>query len=211
MNTISIKATTLTPFNYGHLPINGGVATIPDMIGDRAVSFALAAALGMLSPAGRLPAKNYRAHLAAIPWRSSVLMADDAKLLPPLARRSGLGEEGGYPDKVRRSANSGNFKEYFLIQEVPSGQVFRGALFGPSPFDHDAVSGKSGIVVRIGSNRTGMVLIERDPTTSKVRLNAATALLFDRHLGVARYLHYETQITALMGLAEAAAEVATWN
>jgi hypothetical protein len=37
-----------TPFNYGHLAVQGGVATIPEIIGDRAVAFALAAALGLM-------------------------------------------------------------------------------------------------------------------------------------------------------------------
>jgi hypothetical protein len=211
MAMIPIKATTLTPFNYGHLAIQGGVATIPDMIGDRAIAFAMAAALGMMRAAAVPPDKDYQAHLTAMPWRTSVLEADNPKLLPPLARRSDLGVEGGYPDRVRRAAASGNFKEFFLIQEVPAGQVFRGAFFGMDPFAHEAVGGHIEIIVRIGSNRTGMVKIERDASINTVRLNAATAMLFGRRLPVERYVLHETQLTASMVLSEAAEEVSQWK
>jgi len=67
------------------------------------------------------------------------------------------------------------------------------------------------IVVRIGSNRTGMLKIERDASVETVRLNAATALLFGRRLPVERYILHETQLTGPMTLDEAASEVGTWN
>jgi hypothetical protein len=69
--------------------------------------------------------------------------------------------EGGYPDRVRRAAASGNFKEYFSIQEVPAGQDYSGAVFGEDPFERVSDVGDA-IVVRIGSNRTGMLKIERN-------------------------------------------------
>jgi hypothetical protein len=205
-----IRATTLTPFNYGHLSVQGGVATIPEIIGDRAVAFALAAALGMMRACVVLPAKDYRGHLAAMPWRLSVLETKDPRLLPPLARRSDLGVEGGYPDRVRRAAASGNFKEFFSIQEVPAGQDYRGAVFGENPFEL-VPNTSDAIVVRIGSNRTGMLKLERAASIETVRLNAATALLFGRRLRVERYFLHETQLTARMTLDEAASEVGTWN
>jgi hypothetical protein len=203
-----IRATTLTPYNYGHLTVQGGVATIPELIGDRAIAFALAATLGMMRASVVLPPKDYRSHLAAMPWRTSVLETETPRLLPPLARRSDLGAEGGYPEKVRRAAASGNFKEYFTIQEVPPGQVFRGAVFGADPFAR--VQGMDALVVRIGSNRTGMLKIERDDSVETVRLNAATALLFGRTLAVERYILHELQLTSAMKLDEAAVEIETW-
>lgn len=204
-----IRATTLTPFNYGHLSVQGGVATIPELIGDRAIAFALAAALGLMRSSPVLPPKDYRGHLAATPWRTSVLETETPILLPPLARRSDLGAEGGYPEKVRRAAASGNFKEYFTIQEVPPGQVFRGAVFGADPFAR--AGGDKAFAVRIGSNRTGILKIERDNSVEHVRLNAATALLFGRSLPVERYVLHELQLTAPFTLDEAAREVAEWT
>jgi len=205
-----IGATTLTPFNDGHLAVQGGVATISEIIGDRAVAFALAAALGMMRACVVLPHMDYRGHLAAMPWRLSVFETRDPRLLPSLARRSDLGVEGGYPDRVRRAAASGNFKEFFSIQEVPVGQNYRGAVFGENPFEV-AADADYAIVVRIGSNRTGMLKLERDESIEMVRLNAATALLFGRHLRVERYLLHDTQLTAPMTLDEAASEVGTWD
>ena len=210
MDIVPIKATTLTPFNYGHLAIQGGVATLPELIGDRAIAFALCAALGLLRSSSVLPAKDYKGHLSAMPWRTSVLTTDAPRLLPPIARRSDLGVEGGYPEKVRRATASGNFKEFFSIQEVPVGQEFRGAVFGVDPFAL-AGAGAPRFVVRIGSNRTGMLLVERDGGVSGVRLNAATAALFGRHLPVERYVLAEMQMTHEMPLAEAAAEVTSWT
>jgi hypothetical protein len=204
-----IRGITLTPYNYGHLAVQGGVATIPELIGDRALAFALAAALGMMQASVVLPSKNYRTHLAAMPWRTSVLETDSPRLLPPLARRSDLGAEGGYPEKVRRAAASGNFKEFFTIQEVPQGQVFRGAVFGEDPFAR--VDGVNTLVVRIGSNRTGMLKIERDDSVKEVRLNAATALLFGRQLEIERYVLHEMQLTPSLALDDAAREVEAWT
>jgi hypothetical protein len=120
MHTIPIRATTLSPFHYGHLLIQDGTATIPDIIGDRALAFALCAALGMMRSIGVLPSKNYREHLSVMPWRTSVLETDEPRLLPPRACRSDLGVEGGYPDRVRKAATSGNFKEFFISRKCPS-------------------------------------------------------------------------------------------
>jgi hypothetical protein len=83
-------------------------------------------------------------------------------------------------------------------------------VFGEDPFDRVSDAGDV-IVVRIGSNRTGMLKIERDASVETVRLNAATALLFGRRLPVERYLLHETQLTGPMTLDEAASEVETWT
>jgi hypothetical protein len=205
---VSVKATTLTPFNYGHLPISSGVATIPMVIGDRAIAFATASALGMMRASAKLPSKDYKSHLAAMPWRCSVFETDSPRLLPPIARRSDLGIEGGYPSAVRRAAASGNFKEFFFIQEVPQGQVFTGAFFGADPFD---AAGTDEIVVRIGSGRTGMVLLQRDGAARPVRLNASTAILFGQRMPVESYLLHELQLSLRMDPAEASRRVKSWN
>src|SRR3546814_21165680 len=110
-----IRVTTLTPCNYGHLAVDGGVATIPNVLGDRAIAFALCAGLGMMRASCKLPDRNYRGHLASMPWRTSVLVNANPVLLPPLARRSDLGVAGGYPSRVERAARSGNLQEVFSI------------------------------------------------------------------------------------------------
>ncbi len=210
MKIIPIRATTLTPFNYGHLAVQGGVATIPEIIGDRAVAFSLAATLGMMHASVVLPQKDFLTHLGQIPWKASVFVTKDPRLLPPLARRSDLGVEGGYQDNIRRATGSGNFKEFFTIQEVPAGQIFRGALFGEDPFEYE-VCDDDRIVARIGSNRTGMVLYERDETVTEVRMSAATAALFGCSMTVEHYFLEETQLTPSMSLEAAAEAVMTWN
>src|SRR3546814_16976778 len=107
----------------------------------------------MMRASCKLPDRNYRGHLASMPWRTSVLVNANPVLLPPLARRSDLGVEGGYPSRVERAARSGNFKEFFSIQEVPHEQDFLGCVFGADPFE---IAEAESFVVRIGSNRNGM-------------------------------------------------------
>ena len=81
-----------------------------------------------------LPPKDYRRDLRAMPWRASVLTTDQPRLLPPLARRLNLEEEGGFQKKLRDVVSKGNMKQFWTIQEVPPDVAFRGALFGPDPF-----------------------------------------------------------------------------
>lgn len=208
MAIVPIRASVLAPFNYGHLAVQGGVATIPEIVSDTAIAFGLCAAMGMLHTCLRPPEENYRLHISRMPWRTSMLTCNRPRLLPPLARRSDLGVEGGYPSKVQRAAKSGNFKEFFTIQEVPCEQVFQGAVFGLDPF---LEAGEDRIVVRIGSNRTGILLIEKDEDSREVRLNAATGALFSRSVPVARYLTHRLQMSPPMSLDAAARETAEWN
>ena len=208
MKATPVRATTLSPYHYGHLAIQGGVATIPEFIGDRAVAFGLCLALGMMREIlaaaryglPRAPGCHALAHVR-LPYAHTAPSA-------PLARRSDLGVEGGYPDRVRRAASSGNFKEYFLIQEVPPGQQFHGAVFGQDPFE---LAGSDQIVTRIGVNRTGMLLLERGDAAKSVRLNAATAALFSRDLRMERYVLHHLQLSAPLKLEDAALEVAQWT
>lgn len=205
---VGIRATTLTPFAYHSLAVQGGTATLPELISDAALCFGLATALGHARPWCALPPKDYLRDWQAMPWRASVLMADQPRLLPPLARRLNLEEEGGFQKKLRDVVSKGNLKQFWSTQEVPPAVTFRGALFGPDPF---AEIGKEEIVIRIGLHRNGMVRLMRDTGVEQVRLNASTAALFERELAVQRFLLYGLQLTVPMPLAEATAEISQWN
>jgi hypothetical protein len=209
---VAIRATTLTPFAYHSLAVQGGSATLPELISDNALCFGLANALGFAWTRCALPPKDYRRDLLAMPWRASVLTTDRPRLLPPIARRLNLEEEGGFQKKLRDVVSKGNLKQFWTIQEVPPEMVFCGALFGPDPF---ADMHLDSIVIRVGLHRNGMVKLERvpkiDPEIHQVRLNAATAALFGQELAVERFLLYGLQLTRPMPIAEAAAEVSRWN
>ena len=118
-NAIHVTARTLTPFAYHSLMVQSGTATLPELIGDRAAAFGLAAALGMTAARVALPQKDYRSHLAAMPWRTSVFTTDDPQLLPPVTRRLNLDAEAGIQAKVASVAKRGNLKDFFHTQEVP--------------------------------------------------------------------------------------------
>lgn len=205
---VGVRAEALTPFAYHSLAVQSGTATLPELIGDRALAFALASTLGHLPGHVALPKKDYRRDLSAMPWRTSVLMADQPRLLPPLVRRLNLDDEGGYQEKIREVTYKGNLKQFFLIQEVPPGVVFTGAIFGFNPF---AAANQDELVIRIGLHRNGMVRLSRDTKVATVRLNAATASLFGRELTVDRFLLYGLQLAPPMALRDAADEVAQWN
>ncbi|SEH07169.1 hypothetical protein [Candidatus Venteria ishoeyi] len=208
MKTYGIKATTLTPYAYHALMVQGGSATLPELISDRALAFGLASTLGMLRASVALPEKDYRTHLAAPPFRTSVLTNHDPKLLPPLLRRLNLEEEAGYKQKTQLVSKKGNLATFHQIQEVPPGQVFHGAIFGFNPFQE---TGQTRLVIRIGLHRNGMVLLEPDEQVTAVVLNAATADLFGQVLPVARYCLHGLQLTPEMSMREAAGKVAEWN
>jgi hypothetical protein len=202
-----IRATTLTPFAYHSLAVQGGTATLPELISDNALCFGLANAFGYARAWCALPPKDYRRDLLAMPWRASVLTTEQPRLLPPLARRLNLEEEGGFQKKLRDVANKGNIKQFWTIQEVPPGTAFRGALFGPDPF---AEIDSDRIVIRVGLHRNGMLKLERD-AVSQVRLNAATAALFDQELPVERFLLHGIQLTKQMPVFDAAEETSQWR
>ena len=205
---VGLRAETLTPFAYHSLAVQGGTATLPELIGDMALTFGLATTLGYARNWVALPAKDYRRDLAALPWRASVLVTAAPRLLPPLARRLNLEEEGGFPKKLHEVTAKGNLKQYWTTQEVPPYTVFRGALFGIDPFRE---TGRDSLLIRIGLHRNGMVRLTRDAEVKAVRLNAATAALFDRPLPVERFLLYQLQLTPTMALDAAAMEVGQWT
>lgn len=214
MRVTLIKATTLTPFCYHSLMVQSGTATLPEIIGDRALAFALASTLGLLAARVALPAKDYRRHLALMPFRTAVFLTPEPRLLPPRLCRLNLDGEAGMKEKVDNVARKGNLKTFFWVQEVPPYQHFYGAVFGVDPFQE---TGQQELVVRIGLHRNGMVRLSRPEADDEaacprtVRLNAATAALFGRELPVERYLLHGLQLTPPLSLDAAAAEVATWN
>ena len=210
-NAIHMTAQTLTPFAYHSLMVQSGTATLPELIGDRAAAFGLAAALGMTAARVALPPKDYRGHLAAMPWRTSVFMTDDPKLLPPVTRRLNLDAEAGIQAKVASVAKRGNLKDFFHTQEIPPGQTFAGAIFGMDGFDPFEETGEEELVIRIGLHRNGMVRLKRsEDQAGPVRLNASTAALFGRELPVDRYCLHSLQLPPWMALEAAAAEVSEW-
>lgn len=213
MNIIPITAETLTPFAYHSLMVQNGTATIPELISDRAICFGLSLALGMTQARVALPPKNYRTHMAAMPFRASVFMTETPALLPPLACRLNLDAEGGLQKKTQDVAKKGNLKDFFFIQEVPPYQIFRGALFGINEFNPFAYTRKKEIIIRVGLHQRGMVRLKRheESDTHQVRLNASTAYLFDQELKVDRYLLHSLQLTPWMDLKDAAKEVRQWH
>ncbi len=204
-----VIATTLTPFAYHSLMVQGGTATLPELIGDCTLAFGLAATLGWTWVRTALPAKDYRGHLEAMPFRCSILTTETPRLLSPLTRHLNLDDEAGIQSKFYNATSKGNVKTFFHIQEVPPYQRFSGAIFGLDPF---ALIGEKEIVIRVGLHRNGMVKLQpaKEPLDG-VRLNAATAKLFGRDLPVNRYCLHNLQLTPELTLSEALEEVWRWQ
>jgi hypothetical protein len=208
---IPIKVKTLTPFSYHSLMVQSGTATLPELVGDQAVAFGLSHALGMVAARVALPVKNYRGHIAAMPFRTSVFTTTEPELLPPLTRRLNLDGEAGYQKKVQDVAKKGNLKEFFLIQEVPPEKEFLGAVFGFNEFDPFEYLQANAIVTRVGLHRSGMLELKKVSAEYPVRLNAATAWLFGKELKVKKYCLHNLQLTEAYDLEKAAEEVGTWR
>ena len=66
------------------------------------------------------------------------------------------------------------------------------------------------MVIRIGLHRNGMVLLE-PANIETVRLNAATAALFDDDLEVERYCLHNLQLSPAYSLKEAREKVFKWQ
>ncbi|GAB6146149.1 hypothetical protein [Desulfocicer niacini] len=211
INAINITAETLTPFAYHSLMVQSGTATLPELISDRAIAFGLAATLGMTASRVALPAKDYKGHLSAMPWRTSVFTTDDPRLLSPITRRLNLDAEAGFQKKTQDVAKKGNLKDFFYIQEVPPYQIFKGIIFGMEGFDPFNYAGESELVIRVGLHRSGMVLLKKSQSKEKVRLNAATASLFGRELSVDRYCLHSLQLSPFLKPEDATREVEQWK
>jgi len=208
MNTITpIKATTLTPFSYHSLMVQGGTTTLQGVISDTAIMYGLCSTLGFMRNTVVLPSKDYKRDLLNMPLRASVFTDDNPSLLPPLYRRINLEEEGGYKKQVQDTVKKGNLGAFHQIQEVNIGQIFRGALFG---FDIFQYTGLDEVVIRVGLHRNGMIKLERGSVDS-VRLNAHTAKLFDCDLDVDRYMLHNIQLTSCLSLPDASNIVSDWR
>ena len=118
-----------------------------------------------------------------------------------------LDEDGGYKRKIQDIAKKGNLGVFHQVQEVPDGQVFYGAIFGFNPFVY---AKQDKLVIRVGLHRNGMILLEKDANVNQVRLNAATAALFQRDLSVERYCLHGLQLSPWYSLDDAVDEVVKW-
>ncbi|MBO1077092.1 hypothetical protein [Roseomonas marmotae] len=210
-----VRATVLSPFHYHSLAVPGGTATQPNFLTDRQVSFALGAALGCLAPSPALPRKDYRTHLSALPFLASVFRTAEPRLLPPMARRLNLDEDAGLTKAVQDATGTGNLKTYFFVQEVPPGVEYYGAVFGADPFALAAQAEGHPcreIVVRTGRHLGGLLRLQPIEPGS-VHLNVHTAALFgqDRDLSVSIFAMHDLQLTPLMTVEQAAAQVGRWR
>jgi len=214
-SVVGVKATVLAPFHYHSLAVQGGTATQPRFLTDRQISFALGAALGCLSSSPALPRKDYRTHLAALPFMASVFETRSPSLLPPLARRLNLDDEAGLTKAVLDATSTGNLKTYFFIQEVPPGVIYEGAVFGVDPF---ALAGQAEgracreIIVRTGRHLGGLLRLER-AEPDETRLNVHTAALFGAEVGlkVEIFAMHDLQLSPPTSLTDAARMVASWR
>ena len=217
-----VQAVTLTPFHYHSLHVPSGTATLAPYLADRAISYALASAMGALAASPALPEKDYLRDIRAFPWLASVFEARKPRLMRPLGKRLNLDDEGGYPKRIQDATGSGNLKTWFFVQEVPPGTTYEGAIFGPDPFamasgleERDV----SRIIVRTGRHLGGVLALDRraGAKDETVRLNAWTANLAgydvdkDPLMRIDVYALHDIQITSPMSLGEAAARVGAWK
>ena len=177
------KLTALTPWAWHGLAVPSGTATLNDVVTDTAIAFATAAALGMMPRTPCLPEKpDYRSHLAALPFKTSLFLGHDNRLNRPLARRLNLDAECGMPASVDTARKSGNIKDYYHIQEVAVGAVFHGCFLHSDPLRiarEASAERHDKIVVRLGLGRTGAGLLERCAMQDDIRLNLHTVRMFD--------------------------------
>ena len=218
--TTPVVATTLTPFHHHTLATPSGTATDARFLPDRAMSYALAGAMGALAASPALFPKNYARDLATLPWLVSVMEADRPRLLPPLGKRLNIEYEGGHSKKVQDATATGNLKTWFFVQEAAPQLVFKGAVFGPDPFvvaSEAAGTALDEIIVRTGRHLGGIVSLRRADDVERVRLNAHTAHLLgddpnaDPDLAVDVYTLYDLQYSPPLPLRRAAGIVGRWR
>ena len=177
------RLTSLAPWAWHGLAVPSGTATLNDVVTDTAMTFAMAVALGMTPRSPCLPVvPNYRGHLAALPFKTSLFLGHDNRLNRPLARRLNLDAECGMPASIDNARKSGNIKDYYHIQEVAVGSVFHGCFLHADPLRiaHEAYGERlDRLVVRLGLGRTGVGLLERCAWPHDIHLNLHTVQLFD--------------------------------
>ena len=177
------RLTALSPWAWHGLAVPSGTATLNDVVTDAAISFAAAAALGMMSRSPCLPEKpDYRMHLATLPFKATLFQGSDNRLNRPLARRLNLDAECGMPKSVHDARTSGNIKDYYHIQEVAVGSCFSGCFLHTDPFRLALETYGEPVdrmVVRLGLGRNGIGLLEPIADPPDLCLNLYTVRLFD--------------------------------
>ena len=179
----SYRLTALSPWAWHGLAAPSGTATLNDVVTDSAMAFAVANALGMARRSPCLPmAPDYRRHLGVLPFKTTLFLGHGNPLNRPLACRLNLDVECGMPKSVHRARTSGNIKDYYHIQEVAAGSVFRGCFLHADPLRiaSDAYGERiQRLVVRLGLGRNGVGLLEPCADELDICLNLHTARLFD--------------------------------
>ena len=181
------RLTALAPWAWHGLAVPSGTATLNDIVTDTAMAFATAVALGMAPRSPCLPPKpDYRGHLAALPFKTSLFLGQDNRLNRPLARRLNLDVECGMPKSVHTARSSGNIKDYYHVQEVAAGSVFFGCFLHADPLAlaKEAYGGSNKwLIIRLGLGRVGVGLLEpcalQRALQQGIRLNLHTVRLFD--------------------------------
>ena len=177
------RLTALSPWAWHGLAVPSGTSTLNDVVTDTAMAFGTAAALGMTPRSPCLPsAPDYRGHVAALPFKTTLFLGHDNRLNRPLARRLNLDAESGMPKSVDDARKSGNIKDYYHIQEVAAGSVFHGCFLHADPLRiaHEAYGARTErLVIRLGLGRNGVGLLERCADGHDICLNLHTARLFD--------------------------------
>ncbi len=172
---MGISATLLSPLYYHGIYVPDGSATDPRALTDTGMVFALSAALGCSPTLHTRQTPEYRADLMKVPWRASLFLAENARLLAPVRHIIDVEREGGNTETMQSNMASGNFKKTFYVHEIEIGAVYHGALFGPNPFK---AYHTDSIVIRMGVGRTGLVQLKPQPVPEKIVVNTATLALF---------------------------------
>ena len=177
------RLTALSPWAWHGLAVPSGTSTLNDVVTDTAMAFGTAAALGMTPRSPCLPSvPDYRGHLAALPFKTTLFLGHDNRLNRPLARRLNLDAESGMPKSVDDARKSGNIKDYYHIQEVAVDSVFYGCFLHADPLRIalEAYGPRiERLVIRLGLGRNGVGLLERCADGHDICLNLHTARLFD--------------------------------
>ncbi|HDN25568.1 MAG TPA: hypothetical protein ENG03_00430 [Thioploca sp.] len=204
---VEIQAQTLTPFYYHGLYARDGSATHPDIITDTALMFALQAALlPRLIPILRAT-PDYRADLTKIPWRTSLLWGENNDMMAPVRHTIDVEREGGNHENLQKNMASGYFKKTFFVHEVAIGARYHGFILGINPFK---LLKTDKFIIRIGVGRLGMLEISRNDNLKAVRLNTATAKLFERDLPEAYRIIDTIRVSQPFSIGEARDELRHW-
>lgn len=210
------QLTALSPWAWHGLAVPSGTSTLNDVVTDTAMAFSTAAALGMTPCFPCLPpAPDYRSHLAALPFKTTLFLGHGNRLNRPLARRLNLDAECGMPTNIHTARASGNIKDYFHIQEVAAGSVFHGCFLHEDPLRTVYESygeRRSSLVVRLGLGRNGVGLLE-PCEAHEICLNLHTARLFDPNIDLqaGSYLLHNIQPSRMIEAHDALRITAGWS